>query len=84
MRENFLTADILTSAKCSQVDFGKIVGLTKARVNQLIRAGLLTTADDGRAVIVIESLRNFYRYREITKHYEITVAEYFEHFADKT
>ena len=83
MKENFLPAEVLTSAKCSQVDFGKLVGLGKARVNQLIRSGLLTTADDGRAVLVIESLRNFYRYREICKHYDLSVAEYFSHYASE-
>lgn len=83
MRENYWTAENLTAATCSQVDFGKIVGLTKSRVNQLIRSGLLTTADNGRSVLVLESLRNFYRFREISKHYELNVAQYFEYFAEK-
>lgn len=82
MRENFLTADVLTSAKVTQADFARILGVTKTRINQLVRDGLLTLDDDG-GLPVVKSLKDFWTYRVERRHYEITPTEFHERFATK-
>lgn len=82
MRENFLPADVLTSAKVTQADFARILGLTKTRINQLVRDGLLTVDDDG-GLPVVANLKYFWTFRVERRHYEITPSEYHERFATK-
>ena len=62
-----MTVTEMESARCSQSAFAKLVGLTRSRVNQLIRAGLIV--GDGDGVDVITSLKNFYVFRTLKRFY---------------
>lgn len=62
-----MTVTEMESVKCSQVEFGRLVGLTRSRVNQLIRDGLII--GDGEGVDVITSLKNFYVFRTLKRFY---------------
>ena len=67
----------LKAARCSQADFARIVGVTRARIWQLLRDGLIVADNDG--VDVLASLKNFYAYR-MMKFYVDTepTSEYFQ------
>lgn len=82
MKENFLTADTLTAAKVTQADFARLVGLSKMRISQFVRDGLLTLDDDG-GLPVVKSLKDFWTYRVESRHYEITPTEFHEKFASR-
>lgn len=62
-----MTVTEMLSVKCSQAEFGRLVGLTRSRVNQLIRDGLIV--GDGEGVDVIKSLKNFYVFRAFKRFY---------------
>ena len=62
-----MTVIEMLSVKCSQAEFGRLVGLTRSRVNQLIRDGLIV--GDGEGVDVITSLKNFYVFRAFKRFY---------------
>lgn len=50
----------LKDKRISQAEFGRLVGLSRQRVNQLVQCGLLE-ADDG-GVKLFRSLENYWRY----------------------
>ena len=62
-----MTVSEMSSVKCSQAEFGRLVGLTRSRVNQLIRDGLIV--GDGEGVDVTTSLKNFYVFRTLKRFY---------------
>lgn len=82
MKENFWTSGELLSAKCSQATLARIVGVSRARINQYVREGLIRVDDTG-GVDVLKSLKDFWLYRVAHRHYGITPDEYFQDFADK-
>lgn len=55
-----MSATDLRNMRISQAEFGRLVGLTRQRVNQLVQCGLLD-ADDG-GVKLLRSLENYWRY----------------------
>ena len=60
--ESLITSEELKTAQVSQAYFGRLVGITKMRTSQLVKAGLLTA--DGDGVLLLNSLKNFFLYRE--------------------
>lgn len=82
MKQDFLTSEELLAAKCSQATFGRLVGVSRARINQYVREGLIAVDEDG-GVDVVRTLKDFWLYRATRRHYEITPDEYFQDFADK-
>lgn len=71
----------LKTARVTQSEFGRLVGVTRSRVNQLVKSGLLV--DDGHGLKLVESLKDYYLYRAVRRHYGATPAEYFQRFAWK-
>lgn len=72
-----ISASDLKSARCSQADFARIVGLTRGRIWQLIRDGLIITDTSG--VLVAESLKRFYAYYMMRNYVDCSpTAEYFQ------
>ena len=59
--ENLLTSEEMKEARVPQAYFGRIIGVSKMRVTQLIKAGLLVANADG--VLLLESLKNWYWYQ---------------------
>ncbi len=45
----------------SQAEFGRLVGVTAMRINQLVRDGLIVVDEQG--VRLIESLRRYFEYQ---------------------
>ncbi|MBR4383601.1 MAG: hypothetical protein IKP64_08590 [Selenomonadaceae bacterium] len=82
MKKDFWTSEELLAAKCSQAVFGRLVGVSRARISQLVREGLISVDDTG-GVDVVQTLKDFWLFRATRRHYEITPAEFFERFADK-
>lgn len=82
MKENFWTSDELSAAKCSQATFARLVGVSRARISQLVREGLFVVGEDG-GVDVLKSLKDFWLFRVAHRHYGVTPDEYFQDFADK-
>ena len=62
-----MTVIEMLSVKCSQAEFGRLVGLTRSRVNQLIHDGLIV--GDGEGVDVITSLKRFYLFKAFKNFY---------------
>lgn len=60
--ETGMTSDELLSATCSQAYFGRLIGISKMRVNQLLKEGLLL-ADDSGGVKIFPSLTRWLRYK---------------------
>lgn len=52
----------LKNLTTTQTELARAIGITQPRVNQLIQDGIVVKDDNG-AVIVIESLQNFYKTR---------------------
>ena len=59
--ESLVTSEELKTARVSQAYFGRLVGITKMRTSQLVKAGLLTA--DGDGVLLLDSLKNFFVYQ---------------------
>ena len=59
--EILITSEELKSARVSQAYFGRLVGITKMRVSQLVKAGLLTA--DAEGILLLDSLKNFFMYQ---------------------
>ena len=72
------SAGELMAARCSQADFGRLVGLSRGRINQLVRAGLIPVDSDG--VKIVDALRIFTAWRLARRHYDLSVGEFFERF----
>lgn len=67
----------LKAARCSQSDFARLVGLTRGRIWQLIRDGLIIADSDG--VLVAESMKRFYAYYMMKNYVDCSpTAEYFQ------
>ena len=60
--ENLMTSEELREASVPQAYFGRIVGISKMRVSQLLRSKLLICGSDG-GILLIESLRRFFSYQ---------------------
>lgn len=67
----------MKTLRVTQAEFGRLVGMTRARINQLVKAGLLD--DDGHGLPLVESLKRYYSFRAV-KHYvdTQTTSEYFQ------
>ena len=67
----------MKSLRVTQAEFGRLVGMTRARINQLVKSGLLV--DDGGGLPLVESLKRFYSFRAM-KHYVGTqpTSDYFQ------
>ena len=59
--ERQMTSEELKSSTVTQSYFGRLIGITRPRVKQLIDAGLLPTCD-GR-IKLLEGLRRWYEYQ---------------------
>ncbi len=59
--ETGMTSEELLSATCSQAYFGRLVGISKMRVNQLLKEGLLLADESG--VKIFPSLERWLRYK---------------------
>lgn len=59
--ENLMTSEEMKEARVPQAFFGRIIGVSKMRVTQLIKAGLVVANADG--VKLIASLKNWYWYQ---------------------
>ena len=80
---NKVSANDLCGVKVSQSEFGKLVGVTRARINQLIRAGLIVGDSDG--VALMPSLERFYVYRVVKHFCDVQPTdEYFLRFLSKS
>lgn len=60
-----MDCDNLKDLRVNQAEFGRLVGLSRQRVNQLAKLGVVAV-DDGGEVKLFVSLENFFRY---TNHY---------------
>ena len=67
--ENLLTSEELLKAKIPQAYFGRVVGISKMRVSQLLKAGLLV--GDSEGVLLVESLRRWFNYRLLKGNYSL-------------
>lgn len=68
----------LSTARCSMSEFGRIVGLSRGRIWQLKRDGLILTDESG-GVLVAESLKRFWLYRAVRRYVETQPqSEYFQ------
>lgn len=67
----------MKTLRVTQAEFGRLVGMTRARINQLVKSGLLV--DDGQGLPLVESLKRFYSFRAV-KHYVDTqpTSDYFQ------
>lgn len=75
--KKFSAGDMM-AARISQADFGRLVGLSRGRINQLCKAGLIPVDSDG--VKVVDALRIFTAWRMARIHYDLDVGEFFERF----
>lgn len=75
--KNFSAGDMM-AARCSQADFGRLVGVSRSRIWQLVRAGLIPVDSDG--VKVVDAIRIFTAWRMARRHYDLSVGEFFERF----
>lgn len=82
MKKDFWTSEELSAAKCSQATFARLVGVSRARINQYVREGLISVGEDG-GVDVVQTLKDFWLYRATRHYYDISPAEYFQDFTDK-
>ena len=62
-----MTVSEMSSVKCSQAEFGRLVGLTRSRINQFVKDGLIV--GDGEGVDVITSLKRFYLFKAFKNFY---------------
>ena len=80
MTEKTLSLSDMMSARCTQADFGRLVGLTRGRINQLVRDGLIPV--DGDGVKLVDALKIFATWRQVRRHYDLSVEEFFARFGD--
>ena len=59
--ESLITSEELKTARVTQAYFGRVAGISRMRVSQLAKAGLLSA--DGDGVLLLESLKNFFLYQ---------------------
>ena len=71
--ESLMTSEEILQASVPQAYFGRICGISKMRVSQLLKAKLLICGSDGR-ILLIESLRRWFSYQERKENY--TLAEF--------
>ena len=69
-----MTSEEIREARVSQASFGRLVGVSAMRVNQLIKLGLLAVDEDG--VKLLSSLARYYEWRASKKFCGLTVEEY--------
>lgn len=55
-----MSVDNLKDLRISQAEFGRLVGLSRQRVNQLAKLGVVEV-DDGGGVKLFRSLENYFR-----------------------
>lgn len=67
--ENLVSSEELLKVKVAQAYFGRVCGISKMRVSQLLKAGLLI--GDGEGILLIESLRRFFSYRLLKDRYSL-------------
>ena len=60
--ETLVTSEELKSARVSQAYFGRVAGISRMRVSQLAKAGLILVDDAG--VLLMASLERLIAYRE--------------------
>jgi len=67
----------MKTLRVTQAEFGRLVGMTRARINQLVKSGLLI--DDGDGLKLVDSLKRYYSFRAM-KHYVDTqpTSDYFQ------
>lgn len=80
MTEKILSLSDMMSARCSQADFARLFGLTRGRIHQLVKAGLIPIDNGG--VRVFDAVKIFATWRQVRRHYDLTVEEFFERFGD--
>lgn len=73
------SADELKYTNVNQSQLAELVGVSRARINQLVKAGLFSAGNDG--LPLVESLKDYYSYRVIRRFYDVTPAEYHKKFA---
>ena len=59
--ENMMTSEELTAAQVSQSYFSRVAGISRMRVSQLIKAGLLVVGAEG--ILLLQSLQRFWDYQ---------------------
>lgn len=59
--ESLITSEELKTARVSQAYFGRVAGISRMRVSQLAKAGLLPMGDEG--VLLLDALKNFFLYQ---------------------
>lgn len=57
----------LRCARCSQAEFGRLFKLSRSRINQFVKDGLIVVDDEG--VVVAESITRFVAYRVLKRFY---------------
>ena len=62
--EEAMTSEELKKARCNQAYFGRLIGKSRARVNQLIKLGIVEK--DACGVKLFRSLENYFRYTHDT------------------
>ena len=60
--ESLMTSEEIRQASVPQAYFGRVIGISKMRVSQLLKAGLLIGSDEG-GIVLVESLRRFFSYQ---------------------
>lgn len=81
MTEKILSLSDMMSARCSQADFARLFGLTRGRIHQLVKAGLIPCDDNG-GVKLVDGVKIFATWRQVRRHYDLTVEEFFARFGD--
>lgn len=59
----------MKTKRVTQAEFGRLVGISRSRINQLVKMGLLF--DDGNGLPLVESLKRYYVYRTIRRNRDI-------------
>lgn len=67
--ENLMTSEELRGVRVSQAYFARVCGISKMRVSQLLKAGLLV--GDSEGVLLVESLRRWFNYRLLKGNYTL-------------
>ena len=57
----------LSRARCSQAEFGRLFNLSRSRINQFVKDGLIVV--DGDGVLVTESITRFVAFRVLKRFY---------------
>ena len=60
--ENLMTSEELKTAQVSQSYFSRVAGISRMRVSQLIKAGLLVV--DAEGILLLQSLQRFWDYQQ--------------------